>query len=82
METLDVYLNTSLKQILNLPKKTSSPPFYILTGYLPVVALMHKRVLSLIRSICRTPESAVEKQLVHRQLSVKSINSNNWYIQI
>ena len=42
---------------------------------------MHKRVLSLFGSICRMPESAVEKQLAYRQLSIKSVNSRCWYIQ-
>ena len=59
LETLEVYLRTCLKQILTLPKNTSSPAIYILTGYLPVEALIHKRALSLFGGICHMPESAV-----------------------
>ena len=82
LETMEVYLCTCLKQILTLPKNTSSPAIYILTGYLPVEALIDKRALSLFGGICRMPASSVEKQLAYRQLNVKSISSNSWYIQI
>ena len=80
LETLEICLRTCVKQILTLLKNTSSPAVYILTGYLPVEALMHKRALSLFGGICRMPESVVENQLAYRQLSIKSINSNSWYI--
>ena len=42
-------------------------------GYLPVEALIHKWALSLFGNVCQLPETAVEKQLAYRQLSVKSI---------
>ena len=33
-------------------------------------------------NICRLGETSVEKQLAMRQLAVKSIDSNSWYIAI
>ena len=82
LETLEIYLRSCLKQLLTLPRNTSTPAIYILAGYLPVEALIHKRALSLFGNVCRLPETAVEKQLAYRQLSVKSIQSSSWYIRI
>ena len=63
LETLEIYLRSCLKQLLTLPRNTSTPAIYILAGYLPVQALIHKRALSLFGNVCRLPETAVEKQL-------------------
>ena len=60
VEMLEVILCTCLKQILTLPKNTSSPAIYILTGYIPVEALINQRALSLFGGIYRMPESTVE----------------------
>ena len=82
LETLEIYLRSCLKQLLTPPRNTSTPAIYILAGYLPVDSLIHKRAVSLFGNVCRLPETAVEKQLAFRQLSVKSIQSSSWYIQI
>ena len=42
LDTLEKFLRTSLKQILSLPTSTASPVVHILTGILPVEAMVHK----------------------------------------
>lgn len=71
-----------LKQVLSLPDTVADPACYILSGAIPIEAVVHKRALSLFGNICRLGETAVEKQLARRQLAVKSIDSNSWYIAI
>ena len=71
-----------LKQVLSLPDTVADPASYILSGAIPIEAVVHKRALSLFGSICRLDETAVEKQLARRQLAVKSIDSCSWYVSI
>ena len=80
LDTLEKFLRTSLKQILSLPTSTASPVVHILTGILPVEAMVHKRILALFGSICRLNEDSVEKRLCRRQISVKSYSSHSWFI--
>ena len=80
LDTLEKFLRTSLKQILSLPTSTASPVVHILTGILPVEAMVHKRILALFGSICRLNEDSVEKRLCRRQMSVKSYSSHSWFI--
>ncbi|CAG2248396.1 unnamed protein product [Mytilus edulis] len=71
-----------LKQLLSLPTSTPDSAVYILSGILPVEAQIDKRALGLFNNICNQDESSTEKQLARRQISVKSLDSNNWFIQI
>lgn len=71
-----------LKQVLSLPETVADPAVYILSGTIPIEAVIHKRALSLFGNVCRLEESTVEKQLARRQLSVKSIDSSSWYIAL
>ena len=71
-----------LKQVLSLPETVADPASYVLAGAIPIKAVVHKRALSFFGNICRLEETAVEKQLARRQLAVKSLDSNSWYISI
>ena len=71
-----------LKQVLSLPETVADPASYVLAGAIPIEAVVHKRALSFFGNICRLEETAVEKQLARRQLAVKSLDSNSWYIAI
>ena len=61
---------------MSLPDNTADPTLFILTGAL------HKRALTLFGNICRLDESEIEKQLARRQLAVKGLEGNSWYIEI
>ena len=57
----------------------ADPAVYVLTGTIPIEAVVHKRALTLFVSICRLGDDSVEKQLARRQLSIKSFS---WFIAI
>ena len=76
-----VYVNV-LKQILSLPITVADLAVFILSGAMPIEAIIHKRILILYGSICRLDESSIEKQLARRQLTVKGVDSYSWYIEV
>ena len=82
LDTLEIFLRTSLKQILSLPTNTASPAVHVLTGILPAEAMINKRVLALFGSICRLSDDSVEKRIGRRQLSIKSYSSHSWFVII
>ncbi|MEW8547264.1 MAG: hypothetical protein AB2693_27460, partial [Candidatus Thiodiazotropha sp.] len=71
-----------IKQILSLPQTVADPAVYILSGAIPVEAVIHKRALTFYGSICRLDESTIEKTLARRQLCVKSYAGNSWFVEI
>ncbi|KAK3088432.1 hypothetical protein FSP39_019152 [Pinctada imbricata] len=81
-QPLEIFLKKTLKQILSIPVSTADPAPFILSGCIPVEAIIHKRALTFYCNICRLPESAIEKQLAHRQCSIKSLKSHSWFIAI
>ena len=79
---LEVYQKQLLKQILSLPENTADSAVYILSGFLPVEAQIHKRALTFFRNICDQPEHSVEKRLAYRQLSINNFASSSWFMDI
>ena len=71
-----------LKQILSLPQTVADQAVYILSGAIPLEAVIHSRALTLFGSICRLDKSTIEKRLARRQLSVKSCAGNSWFVNI
>ena len=81
-QPLEIFLKKTLKQILSIPINTADPAPFVLSGCIPVEAIIHKRALTFYCNICRLPESTIEKQLAHRQCSIKALNSHSWFIAI
>ena len=77
MERLERTYKNFIKQILSLPVTVADPAVYVLSGAVPVEAVIHKRALMLFGSVCRLDEDSVEKRIARRQLCVKSFNSNS-----
>ena len=67
---------------MSLPVTTADPAVYILSGNLPVEATIHQRVLNFFGNISRLPDSTVERQLSVRQLAVKTLDSNSWFVAV
>ena len=44
--------------------------------------MIHKCAFSLFGNVCRLGESSVQRQLVTRQLTVKSFSSHSWFLTI
>lgn len=79
--TLEKYHRTLLRQLQHLPQSTAIPAIYLLTGSLPIRAIHHKKVLTFYASILRK-EGSVERELVCRQLTMKTMDSNSWTVQV
>ena len=78
LDTLERFNRKFLKLILSLPVNVADPAVYILTGTLPVEAVLHKQVLTLFGKICRLPQTSIERQLADRQ----SYGSHSWFIAV
>ena len=63
--------------ILSPPITTADPAVYILSGTLPIEAMIHRHLLNLFGNISRLTESSVENQLPVRQPTVKTLDSNS-----
>ena len=62
IDMLDKFNKRNIKHILSLPTTTADPAIYILSGALPVEAIIHQRALTFFGCIARLPETSVEKQ--------------------
>ncbi|MES9904479.1 MAG: reverse transcriptase domain-containing protein [Sedimenticola sp.] len=79
---LEVQFKKIIKHVLSMSTHTADPAVYMLSGFLPIEACIHKKILSLFGNITRSPNTSIEKQLAERQLEVKSMNSNSWFIAV
>ena len=52
-----------LKLILSLPVNIADHAVYVLSGRVPVEAIIHKRALAFFGNICRLPETTIEHRL-------------------
>ena len=73
MEVLDKFNKHNIKHLLSLPVTTADPAICLLSGTLPIEAMVHKCILTFFGNISRLPDSSVEKRLAERQLAVKSL---------
>ncbi|CAG2239659.1 unnamed protein product [Mytilus edulis] len=71
-----------LKQILSLTTNVADPAVYIISGQLPAEAEIHKRAFTLFGNICRSGNTSMEWRIAERQLSIKNMKSNSWFIEI
>ncbi|CAC5375426.1 unnamed protein product [Mytilus coruscus] len=71
-----------LKQTLSLTTNVADPAVYITSGQLPAEAEIHKRALILFGNICRSGKSSMKWRIAERQLSIKNMRSNSWFIEI
>jgi hypothetical protein len=71
-----------IKQLLSISSNTPDPVIYILTALIPIEAQIQIRALTLFGNVCPQDEACIAKQLAIRQLRVKSMNSNSWFIEI
>ena len=79
---LEVYQKKMLKQLLSLPTSTPDVAVYIVSGFLPVEAQIDKKILSLFNNVTLQEDTAVEKQLARRQMTMKHDKSNSWFIHV
>ncbi|CAC5418774.1 unnamed protein product [Mytilus coruscus] len=71
-----------IKQILSLPVNVADPAIYLKSGLLPAEAVIHTKGLILFGSICRAGCTSTEWKIAERQLGIKCIKSNSWFIAV
>ncbi|KAH3804301.1 hypothetical protein DPMN_132585 [Dreissena polymorpha] len=79
---LETFHRKCVKEILQLPDNTANCAIYLITGLLPIQAQVDICVLSFLHNICSLDESSIEKQILIRQIHVKTIDSNSWVTEI
>ena len=82
LDKIDRYYRGLLRQIQGLPGNAATESIYLLLGTTPITAHLHRRMLSLLGSIARLPNSNPLRLLALRQLATKSDNSNSWFNQV
>ena len=82
MEVLDKFNKHNIKHLLSLPATVADPAVYLLSGTLPIEAMIHHRVLTFFGNIRRLSDSTIEKRLAERQLAVKSLDSHSWFVRV
>ena len=66
LTVLEVQYKRLIKQVLSIPSTVADPAVYLLSGALPVEAVIHKRILSLFGNLTRIRDQNVQKpQLVY-----------------
>ena len=70
-----------LRQIQHLPDATAKEAIYLLAGAVPMVAIIHKRILTFFCSMLRRKDST-EKAIITRQLAIKDMDSKSWVTQV
>ena len=78
LATLEDFFRRNLRNIQHLPKSTATPALYLLSGFLPLKALLHIRTLTFFTSTLRRGEQSIEFRLIERQLAMKSGSSSGW----
>ena len=72
LDQLEVQQKKTLKQVLSLSTNVADPAVYIISGTLPMEAMIHKRIVSLFRNINRLTENVIEYNLAKKQLVIKT----------
>ena len=61
---------------MHLHERTADTAVYILSGQLPLVADLHKRVLGTLGSVLRG--NSIEREIAERQILLKDKKSQSW----
>ena len=80
-ELLEKYYRTLLRRIQSLPDSTAVEALYILSGTLPIEAQLDIRTLTFFGKIANRENDILQK-IGLRQLALKDLNSNSWFIYV
>ena len=65
---------------MHLHERTADTAVHILSGQLPLVADLHKRVLGTLGSVLRG--NSIERELAERQILLKDKKSKSWFVYV
>ena len=80
IQKLNQFHKRFLKQVMHLHERTADAAVYILSGQLPLVADLHKRVLGTLGSVLRS--NSIERELAERQILLKDKKSKSWFVYV
>jgi hypothetical protein len=80
LEKLEKFHKRMVKRILSLPQNAPDIVPNIISGLIPIERQIHIKVLTFLYSICLLTSTLTENQIAKRQISVKSGQSNSWFI--
>ena len=80
IQKLNQFHKKFLKQVMHLHERTADGAVYILSGQLPLVTDLHKRVLGTLGSVLRS--NSTERELAERQILLKDKKSKSWFVYV
>jgi hypothetical protein len=80
LDDIQNYYKKLLRQLLSLTINVADPAVYMISGLLPLEAEIHTKVFTMFGNISRVCKNSIEGKLSERQLHVKSLDSNSWFI--
>ena len=79
LEQLSKFHLTNIRSLQSLPQRTATPAVYLLAGILPIEALIHLRMLSLLGTILRSDNNTLTD--VARRQVLKPSKSRSWFVK-
>ena len=80
-EQLEKFQRLMLRNIMHLPKATATPALHILSGVLPVKALLDRQTLTQCVNFLRDADTK-ESQIIRRQMAVKGMDSHSYVVLV
>ena len=80
VQKLNQFHKKFLKQVMHLHERTADSAVYLLSGQLPLVADLHKRILGTLGSVLRS--SSIEREIAERQIILKDYKSKSWFVYV
>ena len=65
---------------MHLQERTADSAIYLLSGQLPLVADLHKRILGTLGSVLRS--SSIEREIAESQILLKDKVSKSWFVYV
>ena len=80
IKPLEIFQRSTLRSLLYLPDRTAIASLYILTGQMPMEAIIHKKALSFLHALIKS--EGPTKRIIERQYALKKKPSKSWIIYI
>ena len=80
VQKLNQFHKKFLKQVMHLQERKADFAVYLLSGQLPLVADLHKRILGTLGSVRRS--SSIEREIAERQIILKDHKSKSRFVYV
>lgn len=79
-KTLELFQRSILRPLLDLPDRVAIPSLYILTGAMPMDAIIHQKALAFLHALVKT--EGPTRDIILRQYAIKGKTSKSWVIYV